>query len=470
MQQIHKKYITPQDIITLCKGQLLAGEENMVLKTFSNDTRTLQRGDFYLGIKGEKFNGGDFWEQALKKGAIGVMIQNVSIKPEKIEEYKDKIIIQVPDVIKAIQTLAAYKRSLYSIPVVAVTGSVGKTSTKDMIASVMAQKFQVLKTKGNFNNHIGLPLTILSLQEEEAMVVEMGMNNLGEIRILTNIAKPTACVITNIGTSHIGNLGSRQNILKAKLEILEGMESKGTLILNNDNDLLKEWNKNQTQYHTITYGIEVPSDYNAYDIKQKDDESTYLVDVGETSEAVCVPVPGKHFIYNSLCSIVVGRLFHLSMQQIQKGIQEFELTEKRMEISTIPEDITLINDCYNANYDSMKYAIEYLGSLQGKRKIAVLGDMLELGEYAKQLHEKIGIQLKQNNIDLIITVGELAKYISDKALCLGFEKENIYCCTTNEQAIRQLKAMLKPKDAILIKASHGMKFHEIVSAISPKEE
>ena len=226
-----------KDILKVTNGKMLIGDENLVCDSFSKDTRTIQNGDIYIGIKGENFDGNKFWKQALDNGAGGVIIQDVEVSTEELKNYKDKTVIKVEDTLKALYEIAKYKRSLYDIPVVAITGSVGKTSTKDIIASVVSTQYKTLKTEGNNNNNIGLPLTILKLKDHEALVVEMGMNHFGEISLLTDIAKPTLAVITNIGTSHIGNLGSRENILKAKLEILEGMKIP-KIIINNDNSII----------------------------------------------------------------------------------------------------------------------------------------------------------------------------------------------------------------------------------------
>ena len=235
-----------KDILKVTNGKMLIGDENLVCDSFSKDTRTIQNGDIYIGIKGENFDGNKFWKQALDNGAGGVIIQDVEVSTEELKNYKDKTVIKVEDTLKALYEIAKYKRSLYDIPVVAITGSVGKTSTKDIIASVVSTQYKTLKTEGNNNNNIGLPLTILKLKDHEALVVEMGMNHFGEISLLTDIAKPTLAVITNIGTSHIGNLGSRENILKAKLEILEGMKIP-KIIINNDNDLLHNWYKENSE-------------------------------------------------------------------------------------------------------------------------------------------------------------------------------------------------------------------------------
>ena len=291
----------------------------------------------------------------------------------------------------------------------------GKTSTKDIIANVLSQKFNVLKTEGNLNNHIGLPLTLLKLKDHTAVVVEMGMNHFGEIRLLTNIAKPTGCVITNIGTSHIGNLGSRENILKAKLEILEGLDSNGFVLINNDNDLLNEWAKKENTNNIYTYGIENKSTYVPDNIIAMENSSRFNIN----EMKVEVPVGGTHFVYNAACAFAIGDILNIEKEKIIKGISEFKLTSKRMDVEIIKGDIKVINDSYNASYDSMKAALEVMNKTEANRKIAVLGDMLELGDYAKDLHAKVGEEVVKNKIDILITVGEYAKEIGNRAEELG---------------------------------------------------
>ena len=349
------------------------GDPNLIIEDYCNDTRKLQKDDMYIAIKGEKINGNDFIEEALKKGAIGC-ITDEKIHESLIERYKDKVFIIVENTIKAIQEIARYKRNLYNIPVVAVTGSVGKTSTKDIIASVLKEKYDVLKTEGNFNNHIGLPLTILKLKEHTALVVEMGMNHFGEISVLTSIAKPTIAAITNIGTAHIGILGSRENILKAKLEILEGLKPNGKVVINNDNDLLNKWAKENNNNNIYTYGINNKSNYVATDIVQTEIESDFKID----NLNIEINVPGEHFIYNALCAFTIGKLLEIEEDKIINGIKNFSLTSKRMDIEKIKNNITVVNDSYNASLDSMKAALNVINKMSARRKIAVLGDMLEL--------------------------------------------------------------------------------------------
>lgn len=453
-------------IIQVTKGTIIGESQNLICNEFSIDTRSLKSGDVYIGIKGEKFDGNSLYKEAFEKGAkLCILNQEMKEKIEKEDQEKNKTILFVEDTMQALGKIAEYKRSLYSIPVVAITGSVGKTSTKDMIASVIEQKYKVHKTQGNYNNAIGLPLTILGLKNEEVLVVEMGMNHLGEIDYLTNIAKPTIAVITNIGTSHIGNLGSRENILKAKLEILNGLQAQGTIIINRDNDLLQRWEKEDEKYHKLTYGIEEKSDVMAEDIKIQETESKFKIKEENKTYEVEVPISGKHFIYNSLSAIAVGKILEIPMEQIIKGIKNFKLTNKRMDIQTIEEEITVINDSYNASYDSMKASLEYMHKLAGKRKIAILGDMLELGKFAKQLHQKVGEEVVKNEVDLLITVGPLAHYIAEEAIEKGMKNQQIIEFLTNKEVVSYLKQNMKKGDIILLKASNALNFTQILEEL-----
>ncbi len=448
-----------KEILNVTKGKMLCGNEELEVENFSKDTRTIQKGDIYIGIKGEKFDGSNFWNQALDAGATAVLISNIQISKEEKEKYKDKTIIQVEDTLEALYEIAKYKRSLYNIPVIAVTGSVGKTSTKDIIASVVSQKYKTLKTEGNNNNNIGLPLTILKLKDHEALVIEMGMNHFGEISLLTNIAKPTLAVITNIGTSHIGNLGSRENILKAKLEILEGMKIP-RVIINNDNDLLHKWyeeNKEKIEIHT--YGINNSSDVIAEKIELGEEKSKFVAKTSSEKVNIDVPVGGEHFVYNALCGFMAGKVLGLSSKEIQNGISKFELTKKRMDIRALKNGATLINDSYNASYESMKASLKYLSNRTDLRKIAVLGDMLELGEFSKELHQKVGEEVANNNIDILICRGKFAKDIISKAS--KNKKTQCILLQNNEEILSKLKEILREGDVVLIKASNGMKFYEI---------
>lgn len=460
-----EKDILVKDILKICNGKLICGNEEEICEKFSKDTRQISDGDIYLGIKGERFNGSVFYKNAFDNGAKGCILQDINISEEDKITYKDKIIIMVENVVEALQKIAKYKRSLYNIPVIGITGSVGKTSTKDIIASVMSKKYNVLKTEGNYNNEIGLPLTILKLKNHDALVLEMGMSAFKEISLLTDIAKPTTAVITIIGSSHIGELGSRENILKAKLEILEGLNKNGALIINNDNDLLNAWNNENTDNHRhITYGIENESIYNAKNIDIRENGSLYEININNKTYTIKVPVAGKHFIYNSLSAIAVGLENGIEMKKIIDGISEFSLTKRRMEVIKNSQNATIINDCYNASYESVKAALEYIRELRANRKIAVLGDVLELGEFSKQMHQKIGEEVIKNNIDILITVGKEAEIIA-KTVIDNSKNIIAYHFENNQEATALLKEQMMENDVILIKASNGMHFEEIVENI-----
>ena len=464
------KNLTVKDILKVTKGELLLGKENLECKTFSKDTRKIKKGDTYIGIKGETFDGSSFWKQALENGAQAVIIENVEVTKEEKEKFKGKVIVKVENTLDALYEIAKYKRSLYDIPVVAITGSVGKTSTKDIVANVVGQKYKTLKTIGNNNNNIGLPFTILRMQDEEAAVLEMGMNHFGEISLLTSIAKPTICVITNIGTSHIGNLGSRENILKAKLEILEGSENP-TIVINNDNDLLHKWyEENKNTQNILTYGINEKSDLNAEKMTLKPNCSEYECKIDGIKNKIKVPVGGEHFVLNSLCALTVGKALVIENKKIIKGIESFELTKKRMDITTLKNGVKIINDAYNASFESMKASLKVLSEFKENRKIAVLGDMFELGDFSKELHEKVGHEVVENKIDILICNGRNSKNIVEQAKKDGMNEDKIYYFENKKEILETLEKIAKPGDIILFKASNGMKFYELAEEMVKKSE
>ena len=328
----------------------------------------------------------------------------------------------------------------------------------------MAQKFNVQKTQGNKNNRLGVPLTIMSLRNHDALVIEMGMNHLGEIHELTNIAKPTLSVISNIGTSHIGNLGSRENILKAKLEILDGMTNK-KVIINNDNDMLHKWNLEDETAEKITFGVHGKSKYVASKIKMTEKSNEFCVELNSNEYEFTTQKPGEVFILNALSAIAVGMEYDIPIDKMQKAIANAEITKNRLDIEKV-NDILLIKDYYNASFESIKPSLEYLANLDRGRKIAVLGDIKEVGSFSKEIHEKVGKEVAKNKIDMLVTVGEEAKNIAKMAVEEGMNAKNVYSCDLNEQAIKILNNMLVQGDTVLLKASNSMKFGEIYDGIS----
>ncbi len=456
-----------KEVLKQIKGEILCGDANKKIEDVSIDTRTIKKGDTYFGLRGENVDGSIYCKNAIEKGAIICFIQENIFTNEELKKYEDKTtIILVENVEDTLVEIAKIKRQMYDIPVVGITGSVGKTSTKDVIAQVMAQKYKVQKTQGNQNNRLGVPLTIMGLKDHTALVIEMGMNHLGEISELTQIAKPTLCVISNIGTSHIGNLGSRENILKAKLEILEGME-KGKIIINNDNDILHKCNLEDKENEKITFGIHEKSDYTAENIEMTENENKFQIKVDGKKYDCKTDKVGEVFILNALSAIAVGKQFNIPMEKIKQAISQPIQSKNRMEIEKI-NDIVIIKDYYNASLESIKPSLEYLQSLEGGRKIAVLGDIKEVGEFSQEIHEKVGKEVRKNKIDLLITVGQDARYIANSAIYEGMPKENVFVYKTNLQAAKKLKQLAKPGDKILLKASNSMHFGEIYEGFCTK--
>lgn len=457
---MHNIYVN--DILEKCNGELLIGNKNLILENFSKDTRTINKNDIYIGIKGESFDGNKFFEDALNKGASCCILDNIDPNID-FTKYKNKTIVKVANTLECIQTLAKYKRSLYNIPVIAITGSVGKTSTKDIIYEVVSKKYNTLKTEANHNNHIGLPLTILKLKNHGALVVEMGMNHFKEISLLTSIAKPTIAVITNIGTAHIGNLGSRENILKAKLEITESLTSENTLIINNDDDLLhKSSSYLKEKYKLITIGIKNKSTYNATNIKDNIFSSNFTID----NNNLTINVGSKAFIYNSLVAYAIGKELNIKESDIASAITLFKLSPHRLEKKITKTGITLIDDTYNANLDSMINALSILSQVQDKRRVAILADILELGDYSEEIHRNIGKTINNKNLDILIIIGNYSNYIKIEALNNNFNINNIYSYPNYQEALKEIPSILNYNDIVLLKGSHGMQLNKIVDYLS----
>lgn len=450
------KQLNVQLLINEFNAKIIYGNESETLENFSKDTREIKENDVYVGIKGENFDGNLFYEDAFNKGAKIAILEKKSIDEDNIKKYDNKTVILVDNSIELLQKLANYKIKNSNVKVVAVTGSVGKTSTKDIVYNTIKTKYRVIKTEGNLNNHLGLPLTILRLKDEEVIVLEMGMNHFNEISILSKIAMPDIAIITNIGTAHIGNLGSRENILKAKLEILDGMNN-GTLIINNDNDLLHEHlDEIKKKTNVITVGIDNKSNYNATNIVDNVFSSEFKINNNDFK----INVGGKPFIYNSLVSYAVGKLLNIDDKDIIKGIKEFKLSNNRMELINI-NGYTLINDTYNASYDSVIAAIDLVSKSNYKRKILILGDILELGEFSSKIHEEIGKYIINKNITSVILIGNEVNNI--KKILENNKFNEIYSFKSEELSYNFLDEYLSKDDIVLIKGSHGMNLINIVN-------
>ncbi len=450
--------ITVAEVLQATGGELLSGDESQIIKGVVTDSRQTTQGVLFVPLSGDKFDGHEFINAAFDLGAAA------SLTEQDTELLVGKTIIKVGDTKKALGDIARFYKNKLGIPTAAVVGSVGKTTTKDMLHSVLSTKYKTLKTQGNFNNDIGVPLTIFNLEKEhEAAVLEMGMNHFGEIEYLASIGKPNAAVITNIGLSHIENLGSQEGIFKAKMEIAKNFTKDNTLVVNGDDKFLSTV-KGMGSYKVVYYGIKNPeNDVFAKDIVNLGIEGVEFIAVVEGKEyRVKVPVPGEHNVYNALSAICMGREFGVSVEDAVLGIKNFELTKMRMAVEE-HEGITIINDCYNASPDSIKAAVEVLRGMESDKKIAVLGDILEMGDFAKDAHYNLGAEIAKSGIDCVITAGENMKHLARGARDGGMK--NVISFDKTLEVCNFVKDKIKAGDAVLIKASRGMRFEEVYNTI-----
>ncbi len=448
------------EILKATRGKTSYTENDNIITGISTDSRKIQKGDLFIPLIGENFDGHDYIELAFKQGASAALSQRKDVY------FPGKAIIMVDNTLKALQALAGYYRDRYSIPFIGITGSVGKTSTKEMVASALGVKYNVLKNEGNLNNEIGVPLTIFRLNEShEAAVIEMGMSGFGEIRALTEIVKPKVGIITNIGISHIEKLGSRQNILKAKLEILEGLQPGGLVILNGD-DVLLSGVRGLLAERTVSYGLEEGVEYQAFNIKSNGEHGVdFDVAVDGAEYTIHVPIPGIHNVYNALAAVAAGNELGVPVEEIAAGISQFNPGKMRLNIIK-SNGMKIINDAYNSSPQSVKAALDVLQEMDADRRIAVLGDMLELGEWSVKAHTDTGVNAAKADLDYIVTVGSSAMDIAKGAVEAGFDSGRTAAFGDNEKAAEYLSKLVKPGDAILVKGSRGMKMEQIVNALT----
>lgn len=442
------------------------------------DSRKIEPDGVFIATKGERADGHDFIPAVAEKGALGIVCE---------KEPKNSTIpyILVEDSFQALKRLAAFYREGLSLPVVGITGSVGKTSTKEMIAGVLSQGFFVLKTEGNFNNEIGLPLTVLQIREEHtAAVLEMGISDFEEMHRLSKIGRPDICVITNIGQCHLENLKSREGVLKAKTEMLDYMNPKGSIFVNGDDDMLchvsgKEKGKLGAEHPfsyqdkkdaVVHFGLKPENEIYASEVRSKGLLGLHaVIHMGHSVFPVEISIPGEHMIYNALAAAAVGNALGLMPKQIKEGIAKVQAAGGRSHVISLPS-YTLIDDCYNANPVSMKAALSLLSAALG-RKVAILGDMFELGEKEKELHKEVGSYAVKSGAEVLICVGALSKEMYRAA-----SEENkdggceLYYFEDRDTMLRKLPEILKRGDNILIKASHGMAFQEVVKQLQEAEE
>ncbi|HJV16287.1 MAG TPA: UDP-N-acetylmuramoyl-tripeptide--D-alanyl-D-alanine ligase [Bacillales bacterium] len=433
---------------------------DLMVEGVTIDSRKIEKGNLFIPFQGERVDGHKHVEEAIHKGAAAALWQKDVLNPPL-----DLPILIVDDCLVALQELARKYRTQLAVKVVGITGSNGKTTTKDMTANLLSLRYNVKKTEGNFNNHIGLPLTILDLDEDtEIAVLEMGMSGRGEISFLTKLACPDAVVITNIGESHMLDLGSREGIADAKLEIIDGLKEDGLAILYGDEPLLM----NRTQpligkVQVKTFGRSNQNDLFPIEITQHENGNSFKMN--QSSESFELPVLGTHNILNALAAMLVANHFLIPFDEMNKALTNVKLTNMRMELVEGKIGGKIINDAYNASPTSMLAAIELVANLQGyEKKVLVLGDMLELGPQEIQYHQQIGEALNPEKIDLLFTYGQLGLQIANGARN-KLDAENVYVFTDKTALIQELEKHIDETTIVLVKASRGMKMEEIVTSL-----
>ncbi len=428
-----------------------------------SDTRKISEGVLFLAFKGERFNGEDFAAEALQKGAAGVMVSK-DCASEILSACKGTV-LQVEDTLTAYQQLAhAWRMRFANLPVIAITGSNGKTTTKDLTAAVLSARGPVCKTQANFNNEIGLPMTLLGIcKEHTAAVVEIGMRGFHQIEAMAPIAAPQIGIVTNVGETHMELLGSLENIAKAKAELVEAIPAGGTVILNADNAYVAGMrDKVKDGVRVMTFGLTQEADVRGDAIETEGQSTRFTVTYQNVCQEYTIAMVGRHNVYNALAAIAAGFALGLTPAEIRRGLQNLEATKMRFECKKV-KDWNVVNDAYNASPMSMTAAINTLSELTKGRKVAVMGDMLELGSVSVAAHHHVGEELAEHHFAAVITRGEMGKHIAAGAEEGGVDK--VFRCESHEEAAERLHAILQPGDTILFKGSRGMQMEKIIDLL-----
>lgn len=453
--------LTVGDLLSAVHGTLLAGERTQTITAVETDSRACCAGALFVPLIAAR-DGHDFIGAALSAGAEGTLC---SRRPEAF--VPGKFYIHAEDTRLALKALASWYRGRFDIPFVQITGSVGKTTTKEMIAAVLSEHFCTLKTEGNFNNDIGVPKTLLRLMpEHEAAVIETGMNHFGEIRYLGEMVRPDIAVISNVGDAHIENLGSREGILRAKSEIFEHLKKTGFAVLNGDDALLNTLHPDVPVYRC---GEGKHCDVRVSRVEEHGiEEVSCRVETGQERYDLRIPAPGRHMIYSAAMAAVIGRQLGLSREEIQAGVAHYEPAGERMRRIERPDGVLILSDCYNANPQSMAAAIHTLARSGRAQTVAVLGDMGELGALSPQAHYEMGACCAKEGVETVIAVGEQSKEIARGAREGGCT--DVHWCAGREQACALLSAVLRKHAAVLVKASHAMQFQQITAYLTNLSE
>lgn len=458
------------EIKKIIGGELIRGDGDTQVTRISIDSRKIKPGELFWAIPGERYDGHDFVLEALSKGAAGAVISRKDLTHNTyMEPYHFQTLILVPNTLPALQTLAQAYRKRFPIPLIAVTGSNGKTSTKEIIAQVLSTRFKVLKTEGNFNNLIGLPLSLVGLSSQhQVAVLEMGMNRSGEIARLCEIAQPNIGVITNIGTVHLEFLGSIEAVQEAKAELVKALKADDLLILNADDERVNRLSQ-RFLGKVLFYGLSPRAHIWADRIELRGSEGSYFVLHAPDSEGIDINLNlmGQYNIYNALAGGAIGYAFQIPLADIKKALESFLGIKMRLQPYILPGNILLIDDSYNANPQSLQYAIDVLMSCcpdQG-RSFLVMGDMLELGEDSENLHRMVGRKIAKVSMDFLIVLGASASIAAEEAIHSGMDRGRVFICKDQEQIIRLLMEELQTGDRVLIKGSRAMAMDKIVARL-----
>jgi UDP-N-acetylmuramoyl-tripeptide--D-alanyl-D-alanine ligase len=432
-------------------------DQEAVAMGYSIDSRTLTAGDLFIAIAGERFDGHEYVQAALEKGAVGAIVaagKDVAGDPLRL--------LRVEDTVKALQLLGAAARRLWGKPLLAVTGSAGKTTTKEILAHILATRFRVMKSSGNLNNHIGLPLQLLKLEaEHDLAVVEMGMNHAGEIRALGALAHHDLAVVTTVAPVHLEFFGSLKEIARAKYEIIETLHSGGVAVLNADDEYVCQFGRD-FKGKVVTFGTRRAADVSARNVKLHGAEgSTFELVVGSVEEQVTFPLVGEHNIYNALAAAAAAMERGLTPSQAAVALSSIAPPDKRGQVLQIG-GATIINDCYNSNPRALAAMVDTLASMKADRRILVVGEMLELGPTAEALHRESGKHAAEKKIDLVIGVRGMARAVAEAACGAGTQAQFV---ETPEQAGEWLAQNLRPGDAVLLKASRGVKLERAIEKL-----
>jgi len=460
--------LTIEEVLKATGGKLLQGKGNAFFQGISTDSRTVAEGELFVALKGPRFDGHHYAVEALAKKAGGVLIEEDQVGDIRWNGYRSRAVIAVKDTLYALGDMARDWRRKYGTPVVALTGSNGKTTTKEMIAACLETTFPILKTEGNLNNLIGVPLTLLTLTEKERVVVlEMGMNVPGEIRRLTEMVEPDVGLITNIQKVHLEGMESLEKLKEEKGELFRKMRRDGIILVNQDDPRVIELARDYPG-QKITFGIEHPAEVMAKEIRLRGAEGTSFTLILEREiMEIHLRLLGRHFVPNALSAMAVACLFGVEVKEAKEALENFQPFPMRMEVVLLKGGEILINDAYNANPDSVELALETLVEAKRKgRAIAVLGDMLELGEFTKEAHQRIGQKVSELSIDFLLAFGEEAPVVVESAICHGFPMERARIVESHSEALSILRQMIQSGDWILVKGSRRMVMEKIVEGLT----